>query len=51
MTEDDWTTGEIVRAIGELRDDFRWLRNLLIGTLASAIIGSIVSSTFIVITR
>lgn len=35
----------------EVRDEIKWLRRLIIGTLASAVLGSIVSSLFVVISR
>jgi hypothetical protein len=50
---DAWTLPELVRNFidfrTEMRDEIKWLRRLLIGTLASAVLGSIVSSSFVLI--
>jgi hypothetical protein len=49
MTE-GWSSGELTRAFmdfrTEMRDEIKWLRRLLIGTLVSAVAGSILSSVF-----
>jgi hypothetical protein len=50
---DAWTVPELTRAFvdfrTEMRDEIKWLRRLLIGTLASAVLGSVVSSAFVLI--
>jgi hypothetical protein len=35
----------------EIRDEIKWLRRMLVGTLTSAVMGSLVSAIFVVITR
>lgn len=50
---DTWTLPETVRAFidfrEETRDEIKFLRRLLIGTLTSAVLASIGSSLFVVI--
>jgi hypothetical protein len=48
---DHFRSGEYQDFRDETRDEIKWLRRLIIGTLASAVLGSIVSSLFVVITR
>lgn len=52
---DDWTLAEIVRDFvdfrDEVRDELKWLRRLLLGAMAAAILSSAISSVFVVVTR
>jgi hypothetical protein len=50
---DAWTIPELTRALidfrTEMRDEIKWLRRLLIGTLVSAVAGSLISSIFVLV--
>jgi hypothetical protein len=48
---DRFRDGEFKDFREETRDEIKWLRRLIIGTLVSAVLGSIASSLFVVITR
>ena len=49
----DWTLNELARTFldfrAEVRDEIKWLRRMLVGTLASALLGALLSSVFVVI--
>jgi hypothetical protein len=45
---DAFRNGEYQDFRDESRDEMKWLRRLIIGTLASAVLGSIISSLFVV---
>ena len=55
MVDTPWTTPELARAFldfrEEMRDEVKWIRRMLIGVLVSAVLSSLVSSTFVVVTR
>jgi hypothetical protein len=48
---DGFRNGEYKDFREETRDEIKWLRRLIIGTLVSAVLGSVASSLFVVITR
>lgn len=55
MADSPWTLPELARAFvdfrTETREEIKYLRRLLVGVLASAVLSSIFSSVFVVVTR
>ena len=51
MSQRSWSLELLGFAVEKLEDEVTWLRRLLVGTLISAVLGSIVSTTVVLLTR